>query len=115
MTFTHLFRFSAVAVAAAAIFSQSALAGGEPKNQWPFTRPISQPRAVQAAANQSDPVVQGEPKNEQPFTRHVATIVVRSSDGFSWTDGAIGAIAGIGLALSGAGVLTVARKTPRTA
>lgn len=119
MTATPFIRITAVAFAGAAILVQPALAGGEPKNQWPFTRPVPT-RTVQAAIHSqstSSPLIQGEPKNEPPFTNPVApaTIIVRGGDGFSWTDGAIGLAAGIGVALSGGAALALARKSPRTA
>jgi hypothetical protein len=88
---------------------------GEPKNEWPFTRPVGNSAThgtVQAVATQ--PVIQGEPKNEAPFVGP-APLVSSSSGDFNWTDGAIGGIAGIGIALTAAGVLTVWRKPPRTA
>ncbi len=118
-----------------------ALGSGEPKNEWPFTRPVGQrttqgittrtpnenEAAMRAAVGKArtysvmhrsvaktTPVIQGEPKNERPFTRP-ATVVVVSSSGFDWTDGGIGAAAGIGIALAGAGALVLTRKSPRTA
>ena len=57
-------------------------------------------------------MIQGEPKNEPPFTRP-ATVVVVSGSGFDWTDGGIGAAAGIGIALSAVGLFGVARRSPR--
>ena len=66
------------------------------------------------SAAETNPAIQGEPKDEPPFTRP-ATVVVVSSGGFDWTDGGIGAAAGIGIALAGAGALVLTRKSPRTA
>ena len=118
-----------------------ALGGGEPKNEWPFTRPVGQrttqgvttrtPNQNEAAmraavgkarthsvmhrsSTETTPAIQGEPKNEPPFIRP-ATVVVVSRSGFDWTDGGIGAAAGIGIALAGAGAMALTRKSPRTA
>jgi hypothetical protein len=118
-----------------------ALGSGEPKNEWPFTRPVGQrttqgitartptenEAAMRAAVGQARshsvmhrsaaetaPAIQGEPKNEPPFTRP-ATVVVVSSSGFDWADGGIGVAAGIGIALAGAGAIALTRKSPRTA
>lgn len=107
---------TAVALATAALLAQAALAWGEPKNEWPFTRMVGA-RTTQAAihrASGANPVISGEPKNEPPFTRP-ATVIVTSSSGFNWSSGAIGAAAGLGIALVGAGVLARVHKSPRTA
>lgn len=115
MTHAQLVRTLAAGFGAAAFLAQSAAAGGEPKNEWPFTRPVG--RTTQAATqrpSQQTPLIQGEPKNEPPFTRP-ATVVVTTSRGFSWADGAVGGAAGIGVALAGAGAVLLARKPPRTA
>ena|SRR5947209_1565775 len=117
MNARQIVRSSAVALAGAAVLAQSALAAGEPKNQWPFTRQV-EARATQAATHvsSSSPILRGESKNQAPFTQPVATVVVQSGGGFSWTDGGIGLVAGIGVALSGGGALLLARnKSPRTA
>ena len=115
----HAIRTITITLAGAAVLAQSALAGGEPKSQWPFTRPVGD-RATQSAqvvASTAEP--RGEAKNQLPFTRPVsqpATIVVQSGSGFSWTDGAIGLAAGIGVAISGAGAVALGRsRSPRTA
>ena len=118
MTRSKLIRTTIVSLAGAAVLGQPALAGGEPKNQWPFTRPV-EARSAQAATHstaRTEPAIQGEAKNSLPFTRP-ATIVVASSgsDGFDWTAGAIGAGAGLGLALAGTGAVLVARKSPLSA
>ena len=115
MTTTHLLRSVAAGLATAAILAQSALAAGEQKNQWPFTRTV-EARATQvmtASHAQAAPV--GEAKNQAPFTRPVAVVVASSRGGFSWADGGIGGLAGIGIALVGAVALTAVRKSPRTA
>ena len=121
---TQILRTSAAGILLTAVLAQAAVAGGEPKNELPFTRPVVA-RASQAATHTpqaSSPAIQGEPKNELPFTRPVeqpATIVVRGSSGFSWIDGAIGLIAGLGVAIVGVGATVLARgaqrETPRTA
>ena len=135
---------TAVLAAVAAMFVQTAAGGGEPKNERPFTRPVTA-RVQQSAASASTDV-RGEPKNMWPFTRHVgdrsskptthasaATLPPRgepkneppfvqpaltttsSGGAFNWIDGAVGALAGIGLAVAAAGVLLIARKSPQTA
>ncbi len=115
MTFSKSLRTAIVALALASVFAQAASAGGEPKNEWPFTRHVGQ-RTTQAVVStaQANPPIQGEPKNEPPFTRP-ATVVVVSGHSFQWADTGIGAAAGIGIALSGLGALALARKSPRTA
>jgi hypothetical protein len=121
---TQILRTSAIGILLVATFAQAALAGGEPKNELPFTRPVVSrtSQAATHAAQVPSPVIQGEPKNEWPFTRPVAqppTVVVRSSSGFSWTDSAIGLIAGLGVAIVAAGATGLVRGpqrgTPRTA
>jgi hypothetical protein len=115
MTHAQLLRTIAAGIGAAALLAQSAAAGGEPKNEWPFTRPVGT-RTTQAAhgSPQRAPLIQGEPKNEPPFTRP-ATVVVTTARGFSWTDGTVGALAGIGIALAGGGGALIVRRSPRTA
>jgi hypothetical protein len=119
VTRSKLLRTTIVSFAGAAVVGQSAFAAGEPKNQWPFTRPVAT-RAAQAAAHPTarhEPAIQGEAKNELPFTRPASVVVVAndSGTGFDWTAGGIGAAAGLGLALTGAGAVLVTRKSPRTA
>jgi len=116
MTLTHSLRSSIVTLVGAALFAQAAAAGNEPKNEWPFTRPVTQ-RSSQAASlstSRVESAIQGEPKNEQPFIRP-ATIVVGPGSGFNWTDGGLGAAAGIGIALSLGGLLALTRKPPQPA
>ena len=119
MTATQLIRSTAVACAGAAILAQVALGGGEPKNQWPFTRPVDArtTRAATHSSSTTEPVIQGEAKNEPPFSNPAApaAVIVRSGNGFSWSAGAIGLAAGIGIALSGGATVALARKSPRTA
>jgi hypothetical protein len=59
-----------LALVAAAMIAQAALAGGEPKNQSPFTRPVGD-RTTQSSTRLVPAVAapQGEAKNELPFTR----------------------------------------------
>ena len=83
-----------------------ALAGGEPKNELPFTRVVSAPAAPVRAA--------GEAKNELPFTRPVTTVppslvVVQAPTGFRWVDAAIGAVAALGLVLVAVAATALAR------
>jgi hypothetical protein len=113
----RLLRVTAVGLAAAAILVQSALASGEPKNEWPFTRPVTVPSSQTAASPVARRAsIQGEPKNEAPFTRP-ATVVIASSRGFDWTSGAIGGAAGLGVAILGTGgfLLVAGRKSARPA
>jgi hypothetical protein len=107
---------TAVALAAVAALAHSTLAWGEPKNEWPFTRSaaVRTPQTSVHRAVQVDPLIRGEPKNEPPFTRP-AIVVVPSRGGFDLSSGGIGAAAGLGIAIAGAGVLRLARKSPRTA
>ena len=146
MTATKLLRRAAVVAVGTAILAQTAAAAGEPKNQWPFTRPVGE-RAPQAAtlARTASTDVRGEPKNELPFTRAVGrrttqgtrqpasngtagtgepknqppfvqtAIISASGQGFDWTDGAIGGMAGTGVGLLAAGLLLITHKTPHTA
>jgi hypothetical protein len=148
-TVTTINRLSITAViaAVAVMLVQTAAGAGEPKNEWPFTRPVTT-RAQQSATPNAtaSTVIQGEPKNEWPFTRRVGdrsakpatrasaatlpprgepkneppfvqpTLSTASSGGaFNWIDGAVGALAGIGLAVAATGVLLIARKSPQTA
>jgi hypothetical protein len=104
-------------VAAALIVSgalaANAFAGGEPKNEWPFTRPAGDRTQAVIRSSHADVAIQGERKNEVPFTR-TAVIATANSAGFDWTSGAIGAVAGVGLALAGTGLVLTARKSPRS-
>ena len=60
-----------LALTAAAVLAQAALAGGgERKNEPPFTRHT--PRVVAAVVNANSPDVRGEAKNQLPFTRRAA-------------------------------------------
>jgi hypothetical protein len=117
MTRSRLLRTVIVSLAGAAVLGQSALADGEPKNEWPFNRPVAA-RSAQAATHTTpsrEPAIQGEAKNELPFTRPATIVVANDSEGFDWIAGGIGAAAGLGLALAGTGAVLVARKSPQTA
>ncbi|HEV7567819.1 MAG TPA: hypothetical protein VGO31_17875 [Microbacteriaceae bacterium] len=115
MHFSTSTRIALATLIAALAIAPAALAGGEAKSGWPFTRSV----AVQPTAHaQSAPanVISGEPKNQLPFTlpvrTHSSTIIVRAGSGFSWGDAAIGAAAMLGVALAAAGALALAH-TPR--
>ena len=55
----------------AASLAPVAVAGGEPKNESPFTRPAGATRTLSATAPHTSMLtaIQGEPKNQQPFTK----------------------------------------------
>jgi len=115
MTLANTIRTTVAALVAIGALAPAALSAGEPKNEWPFTRPVAQ----RVTAQQQSPATidrsgYGEPKNEPPFTRPVAAapIVVHSSGGFDWGDAGIGA-AGILALLSIAGGLTLMVTTRR--
>jgi hypothetical protein len=95
------------AVMIAAVSAAPAFAGGEPKNDGPFVRPVAQS------------IVSGEPKNEAPFNGTVqeppTVVVTTTGDGFSWIDAAIGAVAGIGATCVAAGLAVFALGTRRNA
>jgi hypothetical protein len=63
-------RILVAALAATGVVSSSALAAGEPKNGYPFTRPAVV-RVVLATSTQlgASHAISGEPKNVLPFTR----------------------------------------------
>jgi hypothetical protein len=75
MTVTTTIRVALATLFAAAVAAPAALSAGEPKNEWPFTRPVGD-RSTAQVQGQSAPVtspeVRGEAKNEWPFTRPVA-------------------------------------------
>ena len=63
---------TAVALATAAAAVPAALAGGEPKNQAPFTRIVAPRGLTQGLATSRAAVplaIRGEAKNQLPFTR----------------------------------------------
>ena len=66
-------RTTAVAAVGAALLAQAAFAGGESKNQQPFTRHAND-HAFKATTTTDPPAaIHGEPKNQLPFTRVVTT------------------------------------------
>jgi hypothetical protein len=71
---TTTIRVTAAALIAAGAVAPVALAGGEPKNEWPFTRSVADRATAQVEQSHSAQVsvVAGEPKNQWPFTRPVA-------------------------------------------
>jgi hypothetical protein len=138
MTSTNSIRVATAALIVAGALSPVALAGGEPKNDWPFTRAVHV-RADRATAQVPVADVAGEPKNQPPFTRPVGggsvsqsiglageakndlpftqpvatpTIVVHS-DGFDWGDAGIGVGAGLGIAAALAGGLLLTYRGSR--
>jgi len=138
MTLTTKFRITVAGLVGAAILSPVALAGGEPKNDWPFTRVVADRSLSQVQVTGSQAVVgQGESKNQLPFTRPVATgeaariaqsvageakndlpftqavetpVTGGTDGGFDWGDAGIGVAAGVGIAaLIGGGLLLTFR------
>jgi acyl-coenzyme A thioesterase PaaI-like protein len=68
----HLIAAAATVVMLAAS-AAPALAGGEPKNEWPFTRPVNDRAPAQIIAlHTNEQPARGEAKNEFPFTRRAA-------------------------------------------
>jgi hypothetical protein len=115
MTLANTIRTTVAALLAVGTLAPAALSAGEPKNEWPFTRPVAQRATAQQRPSATiDRSGYGEPKNELPFTRPVAAapVVIRSSGGFDWGDAGIGAGATIGIAVAALGV--VALRTSRS-
>jgi len=137
-----LFTSSILIVAVSAVVANAALAGGESKNERPFTAPAVgavqsaahlAPAPARLAAEQKNelpftrpatvahpqPAVSGEAKNELPFTATAASAVAAtggSGSGFSWTDAALGVLFGVLISAAAAGAALVARhKVPRPA
>ena len=84
-----------VAFAAALVLASVTLAGGEPKNQMPFTRTVGATNTTSLA---------GEPKNQAPFTlpatrMAIPTIATKQTQGFNWRDASYGAAAMAALSL----------------
>jgi hypothetical protein len=75
MTVTTTIRVAVATLVAAGVVAPAALSAGEPKNEWPFTRPVGDRSSAQVQ-RQSAPAtsleVRGEAKDEWPFTRPVA-------------------------------------------
>jgi hypothetical protein len=117
-----------------------ALAGGEPKNEMPFTR-VAGVRTMQSAAPSSlttarvaaeaknealftrqvdatpaGAAAAGEPKNETPFTA-VATVAADDGGlGFSWIDASLGLVLGIAMTIAAiGGTLLALHRTRRPA
>ena len=74
MIVTKTIRVTAAGLIAAGAVAPFALAGGEPKNELPFTRSVGDRTPAQLRQSQSAQaaVVAGEPKNQLPFTRPIA-------------------------------------------
>jgi hypothetical protein len=73
MTVTTIVRVTAATAIAAAAVAPVALAGGEPKNEWPFTHGVAvrTPAQVKQSQSAQAAVISGERKNQMPFTRSV--------------------------------------------
>jgi hypothetical protein len=129
-----------IALIVSAVVAQAALAGGEPKNEWPFTRvvgirsvqsathsTISAARVAAEAKNEApftrlveatrvERAATGEPKNEAPFTNVAAVVGDGGEVGFSWIDASIGLVLGISTTVAAIGGTLIARhKLPRPA
>jgi hypothetical protein len=137
---SRFFSSSLVILIVSVVVAQGALAGGEPKNEWPFTRVVGV-RTVQSAAHSTissarvaaeakneapftrrveaarvDRVATGEPKNEPPFTNVPMVMGDGGGVGFSWIDASIGLVLGISTATAAIGGTLLARhKLPRPA
>jgi hypothetical protein len=134
MTITTTIRVTLATLLVACGFATAALAAGEPKNDYPFTRHVATERTPALAQSTAQTAgVAGEPKNEWPFTRSaggasaaalaspalgeakndvpfnepivVSGAIGTGSDGFQWGDAGIGLAAGFGLAVALAGLL----------
>ena len=100
-----------LAVAAVAALVPGA-SKAEPKNQWPFTRPVAA-HARSLAANEVGHgasrylIGQGEAKNEAPFT---TVVVTRSSGGGTdWIELTLGGIALVLVAGVALGIVQLSR------
>jgi hypothetical protein len=137
MTSTTSIRVATAALIVAGALSPAALAGGEPKNDWPFTTAVHvggdrTTAAAQVADVAGEPKNQlpftrpaggsvsqaiglaGEAKNDLPFTQPVATpTIVIHSNRFDWGDAGIGVAAGLGIATALAGGLLLTYRGPR--
>ena len=72
MKITTSIRIVTAALIVAGSLVPVALAGGEPKNEWPFTRPVGDRTTAYVQVQASENAVGvGEAKNELPFTRPV--------------------------------------------
>ena len=78
MTLTRTLQIALATAVRTAAAAQSALAGGEPKNTTPFTRPLTSGRSranlslTASAIHRAWAATQGEAKNEAPFTDPVS-------------------------------------------
>src|SRR6476469_1009415 len=73
MNATTSIRVATAALIVAGALSPVALAAGEPKNDWPFTRAVADRSLTQVQGSGTQAVVgQGEAKNQPPFTRPIA-------------------------------------------
>lgn len=119
MNVSRTTRIALATISLATAVAPVALAGGEPKNGSPFTRPGLGPASRQLShlpGTTGDRLSAGEPKSEAPFTQpapKVTSIVVHAGGGFDWTDAGLGAVAGIGAALAAVGGLTLSRGSRR--
>jgi hypothetical protein len=114
MGFIRATGITSAVVALVLTIAPLSLAGGEPKNESPFTRSAAQGAVVHltGATNRVNGPIQGEAKNVQPFTAPMTeprTIDVPRSGGFGWTDAAIGAGAVLVLMLAAAVIVGLAR------
>ena len=137
---SRFFSSSLIAVMVSAVLAQGALAGGEPKNEWPFTgvagvrtvqsathSAISSARVAAEAKNEApftrkveatrvERVATGEPKNEPPFTNVPVVVGDGGGVGFSWIDASIGLVLGVSTTTAAIGGTLLARhKLPRPA
>ena len=73
MSFTTTIRVAVTTAVVAGAVAPAALAAGEPKNDWPFTRPVAERTTAQerASASPDRSSGYGESKNQLPFTRPV--------------------------------------------
>ena len=141
MKTTTSIRVATAALILTGALSPVALAAGEPKNDWPFTRPVGDRTPAQVQRSESQVIVAmgepknqwpftraagdttsglsvqapaaGEPKNELPFAQPVVTPTTSSPGGFDWGDAGIGVGAGLGLAALLAGGLVLTYRGPR--
>ena len=92
-------RIGTAALIVAGALSPVALAGGEPKNEWPFTRAV-------ADRSLSQVQVTGTQAVESPVTGG-------ADGGFDWGDAGIGVAAGAGIAALIGGGLLLTHRGPR--
>lgn len=136
----RLFTSSVLPIAVSVVVAHAALAGGEPKDERPFTGTVpghisqlasaathSRVAAEQkneapftrlAGATLRQPTVVGESKNELPFTAAASPSAAAgdSGSGFSWMDAVLGGVLGVSLSIAAAGATLLARrKVPRPA